>query len=43
MLAIVSSIALALKYMHSFGPCFSRDIWPRVGLLDHMAVLFLVF
>ena len=29
--------------MYSFKPHFSPDICPEVGLLGHMAALFLVF
>ena len=28
---------------HSFKLCFSPDLYPGVGLLGHMVVLFLVF
>ena len=32
-----------MGYMNPFKPIFSPDICPKVGLLDHMVALFLVF
>ena len=44
-LAIVNSAAMNLGYMYLFELEYSssRDICPGVGLLDHIATLFLVF
>ena len=42
-LAIVNSAAMNMKCMYLFELEFSLGICPGVGLLDHMATLFLVF
>ena len=41
-LGIVNSAAMNIAEHVSFKPCFSSDMCPRVGLLDHILVLFLV-
>ena len=42
-LAIANSAARTLKCIYLFGPCFSLDVWPGMGLQGHTLVLFLVF
>ena len=42
-LAIVNSAAMNTGVHISFEPCFSMDIYLRMGLLDHITALFLVF
>ena len=42
-LAIVNSAAMNIGVHVSFQTKFSLDIYPGVGLLDHMVTLFLVF
>ena len=42
-LAIVNSAAMNIGIHASFELEFCLDIRPRVGLLDHMVILFLVF
>ena len=42
-LAIVNSATMNIGVHVSFELWFSLDRCPRVGLLDHMVVLFLVF
>ena len=42
-LAIVNSAAMNIGMHVYFGLEFCLDICPRVGLLGHMVVLFLVF
>ena len=42
-LAIVNSAVLSTGMHVSFWTMFSLDVCPRVGLLDHMVALFLVF
>ena len=41
-LAIVNSAAVNTGVRYLFRSCFSLDICPGVGLLDHMVVLVLV-
>ena len=41
--AIVNIAAMKIACMYIFEPCFSPDICPRVGLQNHMVILFLVF
>ena len=38
----VDSTAINIGVHVPFKPCFSRDICPGVGLLDHTVALFLV-
>ena len=40
---IVNSGAVNTGWMYPFKPCFSPDICPKRGLLDHMVVLVLGF
>ena len=42
-LASVNSAAVNIGYMCLFEPCFSPDEGLRVGLLEHMVALLLVF
>ena len=42
-LATANSAAMNIGCMYPFELWFSSDICPRVGLLDHILVLFLVF
>ena len=42
-LAIVNSAVMSTGMHVSFWTMFSLDVCPRVGLLDHMVALFLVF
>ena len=42
-LATVSSAAMNIGVHASFGIIFFLNICPEVGLLDHMATLFLIF
>ena len=42
-LAIVNNAAVNIEVHVSFQIMFSLNICPRVGLLDHMVVLYLVF
>ena len=42
-LAIVTSAAMNMGCMCLFKLKFCLDMYPGVGLLDHMVVLFLVF
>ena len=42
-LAIANSAARTLKCIYLFGPCFSLDVCPGMGLQGHTLVLFLVF
>ena len=42
-LAIVNSATMNTGWMYLFKLDFSPDIYLGVGLLDHMATLFLVF
>ena len=42
-LAIVNSVLWTKRGMYLYGLQFCLDICPRVGLLDHMKTLFLVF
>ena len=42
-LAIVNSAAVNTGCIYPFKPCFSLNIWQKVGLLDNMVALFLVF
>jgi len=41
-LAVVNSAAMDMGHMYLFDPCFSLDICPGLGLLDHMVAVFLV-
>ena len=41
-LAVVNSAAVNMGHMYLFDPCFSLDIYPGLGLLDHMVAEFLV-
>ena len=41
-LAVVNSAAMNMGRMYLFDPCFSLDICPGLGLLDHMVAVFLV-
>ena len=40
---IVNIAAMNIACMYLFGPCFSSDIYPRVGFHNHKVTLFLVF
>ena len=43
-LAIVNSAAMNIGvHYHPFKPCSSLDMYPAVGLYDHMVALFLSF
>ena len=41
-LAVVNSAAMNMGCMYLFDPCFSLDVCPGLGLLDHTVAVFLV-